>query len=96
MRSMNNNSPSTEMLKTVLKNRYHEALAMLRQSGEKCPEDLWYSTEQVNAYCQVAYHRLFFTHVYLQQDEAPFRPWKYHQGNVQYEDCIAKPCQHEM
>jgi hypothetical protein len=91
MRNMNSNGPSTEMLRTVLKNQYHAALAMLRQSIEKCPEDLWYSTEQVNAYWQVAYHTLFFSHVYLQPNEAAFKPWKYHQGNVQYEDCIAGP-----
>ena len=38
MRSMNSNAPSTEMLKTVLKNKYHAAVAMLRQSSEKCGE----------------------------------------------------------
>ena len=39
-------------------------LSLLRQAIEKCPEDLWYSTEQVNAVWQTAYHTLFFAHLY--------------------------------
>ena len=81
----------TQLLKTSLKNQYHASLAMLRQAIEQCPEDLWYSNEQVNAFWQVAYHTLFFTHLYLQPHQAAFRPWKDHQANVQYEDAIAGP-----
>ena len=32
----------------------------------------------------VAYHVLFYTHLYLHDDEASFRPWAQHQRNVQY------------
>jgi hypothetical protein len=76
-------------LRTALKSQYHAALGMLRQTIEQCPDDLWLSTEPKNAYWQVAYHALFFTHVYLLPDEAAFRPWAGHQGDVQHPDGIA-------
>ena len=77
---------TTDLLRTVLKSQYHASLAMLRQALEKCPDDLWYSQEQVNAFWQTAYHTLFFTHLYLQPNFAAFKPWKHHQANVQHED----------
>jgi hypothetical protein len=77
---------TTELLRSVLKSQYHASLAMLRQAVEKCPEHLWYSQEQVNAFWQTAYHTLFFAHLYLQPNEAAFQPWEQHQGQVQHED----------
>src|SRR5262245_64658755 len=80
---------SLDFLRTILKSQYHASLAMLRQTIEKCPDDLWYSKDQINAFWQTAYHTLFFTHLYLQPNDAAFKPWKHHQANVQYEDAIA-------
>jgi len=62
---------------------------MLRQSIEQCSEDLWYSDEPTNAFWQVAYHAVFFTHLYLGPRSATFRPWERHQGGVQHPDGIA-------
>ena len=86
-----NQAETIEFLKTVLKSQYHASLTMLRQAIEKCPDDLWYSTEQVNAFWQVAYHTLFFAHLYLQPNEAAFRLWKNHQRNVQNDDGLSRP-----
>ena len=55
-------SKTTDILRSVLKSQYHASLAMLRQALERCPEDLWYSQEQVNSFWQTAYHTLFFAH----------------------------------
>jgi hypothetical protein len=33
----------------------------------------------------------FFTHLYLQPNEAAFRPWEHHQADVQHPDGIAGP-----
>ncbi len=79
------------LLRTALKSQYHASLAMLRQAIEECPEDLWYSTDQVNAFWQTAYHTLFFAHLYLQPNAAAFRPWEKHQRNVQNDDGIGGP-----
>jgi hypothetical protein len=62
-------------LRQLLKNQYRAALAMLRDAIEQCPEKVWFSREPRNAFWQVAYHTLFYTHLYLQPDEATFRRW---------------------
>jgi DinB superfamily len=62
-------------LRAVLKNQYHAALAMLREAVERCPAEEWSDTGHKNAFWQLAYHTLFFAHLYLQQNEASFRRW---------------------
>lgn len=86
---------SGKVLRGVLKNQYHAALAMLRETIENCPEELWTSREHTNAFWQIAYHVLYFTHLYLQSDEAAFEPWGQHQANVQHEDGIPGPAEPE-
>jgi hypothetical protein len=76
-------------LRLVLKSQYHAGLAMLREAIERCPDDVWLNTQHHNAFWQIAYHCLFFTHLYLQSDEAAFRPWAEHQSEVQHPDGIA-------
>jgi len=75
-----------DLISGVLKSQYHAALAMLRQAIEKCPNELWYSKDQTNAFWQTAYHTLFFAHLYLSPNSVAFIPWKHHQRNVQHED----------
>lgn len=81
----------SEALRSVLKSQYHASLAMLREGIARYPDDLWLSTEEINAPWQVAYHTLFFTHLYIQPNEAAFRPWEQHQANVQHPDGIGGP-----
>ena len=69
-------------LRAMLKSQYHAALAMLRETIERCPDDLWLDTRPTNAFWQVAYHTLFFAHFYLMPNEAAFRPWHGHQPEV--------------
>jgi hypothetical protein len=78
-------------LRSILKSQYHAALAMFRESIEQCPESIWYNSEPKNAFWQLAYHTLFFTHLYLQRNEEAFRPWEHHQSEVQQPDGIAGP-----
>ena len=68
-------------LRSVLKSQYHAALAMLRDAIERCPPDQWSGTGHKNAFWQVAYHTLFFTHLYLQPNEAAFRKWPQQHGD---------------
>ena len=67
--------------RSVLKSQYHAALAMLREAVERCPADEWSNADHKNAFWQVAYHTLFFTHLYLQRDEAAFQRWAQHRGD---------------
>jgi hypothetical protein len=82
---------ATAAFKDALKNQYHAALTMLREAIEKCPEDLWVDARPTNAFWQVAYHVLFFTHFYLARDAASFQPWAEHQRDNQNEDGIPGP-----
>jgi hypothetical protein len=78
-------------VRMMLRSQYHASLAMLREPIERCPEDLWYDDRPTNAFWQIAYHAVYFTHLYLQPDEGSFRPWEGHQGEVQHPDGIAGP-----
>ena len=75
---------ANEQLRPILKSQYHASLAMLRSAVEQCPENLWLAQTHASAYWQVAYHVLFFTHLYLHRDDASFVPWAQHQEDVKY------------
>jgi hypothetical protein len=86
------NDPTThEVLRDPLKRQYRAALLMLRDAVERCPDALWDDPAPTNTFWQVAYHTLYFTHLYLQPSEAAFVPWTGHQAGVQHEDGIAGP-----
>jgi DinB superfamily len=70
-------------LRAALKSQYHAALAMIRQAIEIWPDDLWTGSAP-NPFWQVAYHTAFCTHMYLQPNEAAFRPWEHHRGGYQF------------
>ena len=81
----------TQALRTILKSQYHASLAMLRETLERCPDELWFDEEPESAYWQIAYHVLFFAHLYIQPNEAAFRPFEHHQFDNQYPDAIPGP-----
>jgi len=81
----------TEGLRAILKSQYHAALAMLRESIDLCPEDLWYDARPTNAFWQVAYHALFFAHLYMLPNPEAYEPWARHQSDVQHPDGIPGP-----
>jgi hypothetical protein len=75
--------------KSAFKSQYHAALAMLKEAVELCPEEIWQGTDDVNQFWQIAYHTVFFTHLYVHQNEAAFHPWAQHQAGNQNPDGIA-------
>lgn len=62
-------------VRQALKNQYHAGFSMLRQSIERCPDDLWTSGEHPRNFWRLAYHAIFYTHLYLGQSEADFEKW---------------------
>lgn len=78
----------TKVLRDILASQYHAALAMLREAIELCPDLLWTDDSYANACWQLAYHTLYYTHLYLQPDEAAFQPWQGQQPEVQHPDAI--------
>lgn len=70
--------------RATLRSQYGAALAMLRQAVVDCPERLWLGGDRACPFWQVAYHALFYTHLYLQDSEADFQPWPRQRGEAQY------------
>ncbi len=68
-------------IQQIITCQFGATLAMLQECIVKCPESLWYSTELPNRYWQVAYHALFYTHLYLQPSEFDFSPWAKHRAD---------------
>ncbi len=82
---------SAVAIRDALKNQYHASLAMLGDAISHCPDELWTSRDDTNAFWQIAYHTLFFAHFYSQPDEGSFSPWQGHQTGSQYPDAIPGP-----
>ena len=68
-------------IKPALKCQYHAALDMLKQAIERCPDDMWNDTTHPVGFWQVTYHTLYFTHLYLHQTLADFKPWAHHKAD---------------
>ena len=62
-------------IRSALKGQYHAGVKMLRQCVERCPDEVWVSGEHPRTFWRIAYHAAFFAHLYLQPNEAAFRPW---------------------
>ncbi len=71
-------------LKTIIISQYHAALEMLRLAIARCPDDLWLDENYANRFWHVAYHALFYTHLYLQPQEEDFSPWEKHRERYNY------------
>jgi hypothetical protein len=80
-------------IRAALKDQYHAAMAMLRQAIDECPDDLWMGGGFPYAvpFWRVAYHALFFTHLYLQSDHESFRPWQHHRDQYQFLGALPWP-----
>jgi len=81
----------TELLRAVLKSQYHAALAMLRLAIERCPDGLWASPDYTNPFWRIAYHALYYSHLYIQPGLTYFRPWEHHQTGLQFMDDVQAP-----
>lgn len=67
----------------IVRSQYHAALEMLKQAIERCPESLWDHPEDQTKFWQIAYHSLFYTHLYLQDTRDDFRPWAKHRDKFE-------------
>jgi hypothetical protein len=64
--------------------QYRAGLDMVGQAIDLCPDELWLSNEYKNRFWHLAYHSLFYTHLYVQPAETDFRPWAKHVPNSNY------------
>jgi hypothetical protein len=68
----------------IIISQYLAALEMLKQTITKCPESIWNSPSDKTKFWHIAYHALFYTHLYLQNSEADFTPWAKHRDEYQF------------
>ncbi len=69
-------------IREALKGQYHAGLAMLRACIESCPDDLWLEGKHPRNFWRIAYHAIFYTHLYLQTCEDAFVPWEKQRDTV--------------
>ena len=69
-------------IKAAIQSQYLAALAMLRAAVVDCPETMWDDEQDKNRFWQLAYHALFYTHLYLQPAQADFQPWAQQRGQA--------------
>jgi hypothetical protein len=70
--------------KEVIKSQYHASLEMLKQTIVKCPDSLWNHPGHSGKFWHIAYHVIFYTHLYLSPKEEDFTPWKKHREEYQF------------
>lgn len=61
-----------------IQSQYRASLEMLRQVVIQCPDALWNDPSFRNVFWRVAYHALFYTHLYLQPRMEDFNAWEKH------------------
>jgi hypothetical protein len=72
-----------DAVRSALKSQHRAALAMLRLTIQRCPDRLWISRRgHANPFWRIAYHTLYYTHLYLQPNNRVFRPWKHDQPGI--------------
>ena len=65
-------------------NEFMAVLFTLKKCIEQCPEDLWFEPVVNLKYCQVVFHSLFFTDVYLGPNLAALREQSFHRDNPDF------------
>ena len=60
----------------VVSSQIRAALKMLRSTIEACPDALWDREADHNAFWVLAYHTLYFAHLYLSSSEEAFVPFE--------------------
>jgi hypothetical protein len=68
--------------KEIIQSQYNASLAMLRQAVEKCPDKLWADTSYINLTWHIAYHVLYYNHLYLQPSAEDFTPLEKHRDDL--------------
>jgi hypothetical protein len=70
-------------LKPAIKGQYHAALDMLKGAITECPEAIWTGGNPPRQFWRLAYHTLYFTHLYLQVRFEDFVAWELHRDEVE-------------
>jgi len=69
-------------IKNVIIDQYGAALEMLKQAIIQCPPARWDDPHGRKQFWLVAYHALFYTHLYLSDNLNNFKPWEKHRKDI--------------
>ena len=58
----------------VIQSQYRAALDMIGEAIAKCSDTLWEDPAYTNRFWHIAYHALFYTHLYLQDSGQTYVP----------------------
>ncbi len=71
-------------VREVVQPQYRASLEMLGEAISRCPDSVWDDSGHKNRFWHIAYHTLFFTHLYLQKSEKDFVAWSKHRNEYQF------------
>lgn len=66
-----------------LRSQYRAAMGMLKSAVELCPPELWNAAQDKNKFWQIAYHVLFYVHLYDHESIQAFQPWVKHRNEYE-------------
>ncbi len=72
-----------ESIRSAFDSQYQAGLDMLAAAVRACPDDAWDSAAHVNRFWHIAYHALFYVHLYLFQSLSERSPWSGHREGAQ-------------
>lgn len=71
-----------DLFRTTIKNQFEAALCTLNVCVDKCSDDAWNSCVARYAFCQVAFHMLFYADLYLGPDVESLARQPFHRENA--------------
>lgn len=83
-------------IKQIITSQYLASLEMLRQAVLACPPEMWNDSAHKNRFWHVAYHAVFYAHIYLYPTEEDFQPWEKTRENYQFMGALPFPPDDQM
>ncbi len=84
-----------DSIRAAFDSQYQAGLDMLEAAVRACPADAWDSSAHVNRFWHIAYHTLFYVHLYLFQTVDEASPWSGHRKGAQDLGQKVEPCSRE-
>ncbi len=79
---------------TIIQSQYLASLEMLGAAIQKCPDSLWADPAPKNKFWHIAYHTIFYAHLYIQPGGEDFRPWSKHREEYNFMGAVPWPPHH--
>jgi hypothetical protein len=78
-------------IKGIIQSQYLASLEMLKSAIVECPDSMWDDPGPGNKFWQVAFHAIFYSHLYLQSKEEDFKAWEKHRDEYQFMGTLPWP-----